>query len=406
MSKKYSTGTQYRPYLDRFHNHPYVLPVTTFLVLFFLSIASFIGFNAQGNPPSDSHIVEFSIERERRSVPTRAKTVGEFLSKIDVTLGENDIVEPSVDTRIDDEKFHINVYRARPITIVESGQERKFAYSAATTPRSVVRQAGIEVHPEDKVESKLPDNFLKEGVLGEKVIIERSTPADINLYGSHVPVRTHARTVGELLEEKNIKVADNDEVRPSPDTPIKQGIQIFVVRPGTKLVTAEEEIPMPEEVVEDPRLSFGVQVVRQEGSPGKRVVTYQVEMENGKEISRKRIQEVVAVKPVKQVIAKGKAVYIPSDKSSLLSAAGIQPSDHQYVDYIIQKESGWNPNARNASSGAYGLCQALPGSKMTSAGADWEVNPITQLKWCDGYAQSRYGGWANAYAAWQRQHWW
>src|SRR5690606_9883023 len=146
-------------------------------------------------------------------------------------LGENDIVEPSVDTRIDDEKFHINVYRARPITIVESGQERKFAYSAATTPRSVVRQAGVEVHPEDKVESKLPDNFLKEGVLGEKVIIERSTPADINLYGSHVPVRTHARTVGELLEEKNIKVADNDEVRPSPDTPIKQGIQIFVVRP-------------------------------------------------------------------------------------------------------------------------------------------------------------------------------
>ena len=75
-------------------------------------------------------------------------------------------------------------------------------------------------------------------------------------------------------------------------------------------------------------------------------------------------------------------------------------------DKLIEKESGWNPVARNRSSGAYGLCQALPGTKMASAGSDWESNPVTQLKWCNGYAKGRYGSWAAAYSFWQRNHYW
>lgn len=425
MSKKYNVSKQGTSHTDKLHGFSHALLIAVFLVLFFLSVVSIIGFSAQSVAPSDSRIIEFSIERERRSIPTRAKTVGEFLDKIEVKLGRYDIVEPSVDTVIDDEKFHINVYRARPITIVEPGKERKFAYSAATTPRSVVRQAGVEVYPEDRIESKLPDNFLKEGVLGEKVVIERSVPANINLYGSHVPVRTHARTVGELLEEKSIALADKDEVKPSPDTPIKSDMQIFVIRSGTKLVTTHEEIPMPTETVEDPQLSFGVQVVRQEGSPGKKAITYQVILENGKEVGRKKIQEVVSVEPVKHIIAKGKAVYIPEDRASIMRAAGIPQSDFPYAEAIINRENGlwcptrWQgqahcpafyeekyPGAENDTSLGYGLCQSTPAVKMSTAGSDWRTNAVTQMKWCSEYAAERYGSWRNAYQFWQNNHWW
>ncbi|MEI9914097.1 MAG: hypothetical protein WDN66_03915 [Candidatus Saccharibacteria bacterium] len=52
------------------------------------------------------------------------------------------------------------------------------------------------------------------------------------------------------------------------------------------------------------------------------------------------------------------------------------------------------------TSAGYGLCQATPGYKMASAGSDWATDPITQLKWCNGYAVSRYGGWYNAYVHW------
>ncbi|WP_086832602.1 transglycosylase SLT domain-containing protein, partial [Streptomyces sp. NRRL B-24572] len=55
----------------------------------------------------------------------------------------------------------------------------------------------------------------------------------------------------------------------------------------------------------------------------------------------------------------------------------------QYASFskIVEHESGWNPSATNSSSGAYGLVQALPGSKMSSAGADWKTNAATQIKW-------------------------
>ena len=70
----------------------------------------------------------------------------------------------------------------------------------------------------------------------------------------------------------------------------------------------------------------------------------------------------------------------------------------QCFSNIVNTESTWNYRAVNASSGAYGLVQALPGSKMSSAGADWQTNPATQIKWGLNYMDSRYG---SPCAAWQ-----
>lgn len=90
----------------------------------------------------------------------------------------------------------------------------------------------------------------------------------------------------------------------------------------------------------------------------------------------------------------------------LAEMAGVDLEDWDYVDYIIHHESRWKPRARNQSSGAYGLCQSLPARKMRSAGDDYQDNAITQLKWCHGYAQERYGGWEQAYNFWKRNYWW
>lgn len=89
-----------------------------------------------------------------------------------------------------------------------------------------------------------------------------------------------------------------------------------------------------------------------------------------------------------------------------MAAAGISPADYQYVEYIVQKESGWRYTAVNAGSGATGLCQSLPASKMATAGGDYLTNPVTQLRWCNSYAQARYGSWAGAYQFWISRHWW
>ncbi|GAA1569785.1 hypothetical protein GCM10009678_60650 [Actinomadura kijaniata] len=67
-------------------------------------------------------------------------------------------------------------------------------------------------------------------------------------------------------------------------------------------------------------------------------------------------------------------------------------SNRQYkcLVKLWQRESGWNHKARNRSSGAYGVPQAMPGRKMRSAGKDWRTNPATQIKWGLRYIKGRY----------------
>ncbi|MER6102211.1 lytic transglycosylase domain-containing protein [Streptomyces sp. NPDC001832] len=82
------------------------------------------------------------------------------------------------------------------------------------------------------------------------------------------------------------------------------------------------------------------------------------------------------------------------------------PADQfQCFSNIVNHESTWNYQASNPSSGAYGLVQALPGSKMASAGADWQTNPATQIKWGLSYMDGRYGSPCGAWSFWQANHW-
>jgi hypothetical protein len=74
-----------------------------------------------------------------------------------------------------------------------------------------------------------------------------------------------------------------------------------------------------------------------------------------------------------------------------LSAYGWAASQMSPLVSLWNRESGWNVYASNSSSGAYGIPQALPGSKMASAGPDWETNAATQITWGLGYITGRYG---------------
>lgn len=87
-------------------------------------------------------------------------------------------------------------------------------------------------------------------------------------------------------------------------------------------------------------------------------------------------------------------------------AASMVPSgQYQCFSNIVDHESSWNYRAVNASSGAYGLFQALPGSKMSSVGSDWQTNPATQIKWGLNYMDSRYGSPCEAWSFWQANSW-
>lgn len=412
----------FRKLLDReLHKHPFAIPVITITVLSFLTMFGLVILSSQSIDTNESHVVQLSVDGKKIVLPTRAYKVGDFLERSKVKIKNGDVVEPAMDTEIDSDDFRINVYRAKPITIID-GTKRIQAVSAATTPRAIAAQVGVRVHAEDRITQANHKDVLRDYVLGTELIIERATPVNLNLYGTPVTVRTHAVTISELLKEKNVTAAGDDTITPTGDTPIKADMQIFVTRLGTKIETKSEEVANEQQIIEDANLSFGTVALRQAGSPGKKLVTYQIDLQNGKETGRKIIQEVRVLEPVPRITARGRAVSIPADKSAWMAAAGIAPRDYPYANYIISRESGWCPTKWQGQVGycppyyepihstdsgfGYGLCQSTPASKMSSAGSDWQTNAVTQLKWCSGYAIGRYGSWEAAYNFWISRHWW
>jgi len=91
---------------------------------------------------------------------------------------------------------------------------------------------------------------------------------------------------------------------------------------------------------------------------------------------------------------------------SRMSAYGWgSPAEWSALQALWTRESGWNYQATNASSGAYGIPQALPASKMSSAGSDWKTNPATQIEWGLAYIKGRYGSPSAAWTHEQSSGW-
>ncbi|MBQ3370228.1 MAG: hypothetical protein IJG48_04300 [Mogibacterium sp.] len=90
---------------------------------------------------------------------------------------------------------------------------------------------------------------------------------------------------------------------------------------------------------------------------------------------------------------------------SLLPDFGWPPSELEPLIYLWNKESGWNPHSHNKRSGAHGIPQALPGSKMASEGSDYYTNAEPQIRWGLKYIANRYGSPSNAWAHWCSRGW-
>jgi hypothetical protein len=90
---------------------------------------------------------------------------------------------------------------------------------------------------------------------------------------------------------------------------------------------------------------------------------------------------------------------------ALLAEFGFSADQFSCLDSLWASESGWRVTADNPHSSAYGIPQALPGSKMSSAGPDWATNPVTQIRWGLGYIQDRYGSPCSAWSFKQGRGW-
>lgn len=335
---------------------------------------------------------------------TQADTLKDAFKEAGIEVDSHDAVEPAIDEKLVASDYQVNIYRARPVTVID-GATRLKVITPYQTAEQIIADVGISLHPEDTTSLSRSTDIISDGA-GLKLEIKRATALTLDLYGKRTEIRTQMTTVGEMLKEKGITLAENDRASREPSTPITTGLEVRVWREGTQTISVDEAVAFGIEQIKDADRPIGYKAVRTAGIDGQRSATYEINVINGQQVSQTEIAAIITQQPQTQVEVIGsKPNLLPytggGSKTEWLAASNIPQESWGYADFMVARESTWNPNALNKSSGACGLAQALPCSKL---GPNWN-NPVVALNWMNSYANGRYGSWENAYNFWQKNHW-
>ncbi|MDB5180998.1 MAG: hypothetical protein JWO54_761 [Candidatus Saccharibacteria bacterium] len=230
---------------------------------------------------------------------TDKKTIGEALKDNGIELDIRDSVEPSRDDELIAPDYQVNIYRARPVFVID-GSTRVKIMTPYQVPERIAKDAGITMYPEDATRLLPSGDFIGDGA-GLQMSIDRAVPLTLDLYSKKTLIRTQGDTVGEMLKEKGIVLGVNGRVSVPETTPIVSGMEVRVWQEGKQTVTLDEATPFTSERIFDADREVGYKVVSTVGVPGVRANTYEIEVKDGVEISRTKIASIVTKEPVKQI---------------------------------------------------------------------------------------------------------
>ena len=266
-----------------------------------------------------------------------------------------------------------------------------------------------------------------------------------------ITVLTSKTKVSEILEENHIILSSDEIVIPNMEEEITTTNSIIITKEGKEPVKiasiSEEELngnvedivenysniveeiitvqePIPFETITKDVSNGGTKTNRviQVGKNGIKEVTYRVKYKDQVEIERTEISSKIIKEPVNKIVevqtkivtsrsasisrnVSGSVAEYQAYAAQMCSSYGWSETDFECLVRLWNRESGWNPYACNSSSGAYGIPQALPGSKMASAGSDYQTNYKTQINWGLSYIKARYGTPQNAWNHSQSTGW-
>lgn len=180
---------------------------------------------------------------------------------------------------------------------------------------------------------------------------------------------------------------------------------------GSYAALTRDSEPAPQVVADDATASTQT-VPSDQGSLDKAYRKLKAEQAAAEEAERARIANELAAQQAAAQQASAPDVPASCDEYSgnralgcaVLLEVGFGLDQMGCLDSLWTKESNWRESAHNSSSGAHGIPQALPGSKMATFGADWETNPVTQIRWGLDYIRKRYGTPCDAWSFWQSEH--
>jgi uncharacterized protein YabE (DUF348 family) len=367
-----------------------------------------------GGPVAWSQVdktVHLVVDGQDRAITTSAADVGGVLAAAGYHAGPHDLLAPGASTPVHD-GTRIVLRRGR-LLILDVDGTRTEVWTTASTVMEAMGQLGYST--------------------ADLVSVSRSqrlplTPTDITLRspmlvtvlhdGMRQQVTTTAATPAQLLADLGVTMRPSDRLSVAPTSTLKAGETIRLTRVDRKLVTRMEKVPFRTKRVSDAQLTAGRTQVVTPGRAGAQRVTYALIYIDGRLAGRTKTASVVVTAPREQVVRVGtkQPTYAtvatvagtPVSPGSaqaiaqqMLGSFGFGSDQWGCLQTLWNNESGWRVHASNPS-GAYGIPQALPGSKM---GPGWEDDAAVQIRWGLGYIKSRYGTPCGAWGYWQSHGW-
>lgn len=270
------------------------------IVAVLLVVFTFIALNHRAHAMTGSgRLVTIHDRGVEKVLLSEGETIGDALENAGITLDSHDVVEPAVTQKLIASEYQINIYRARPVTVVD-GPTRQRVVTAYQTAEQIAKDAGVTLYAEDETKITRSSDFINDGA-GLQVAIDRATAFNFTLYGKSSEARTQSSTVGGMLKDKGVTLAENDRVSVPISTPIVPGLDVRVWREGKQTITVDEEIDFTIEKIQDADQEVGYRQVTTAGEKGQRHVTYEVTIQDGQETGRTEIASITATEPKKQV---------------------------------------------------------------------------------------------------------
>lgn len=348
--------------------------------------------------------VALEIDGQTRTVHTTASDVSGVLKSAHVSVGAHDIVAP-------DESAHIRnggkivIDRGHLLHLTVDGKTRDVWVNADSVAEAL-SQLGFGAADAVSVSraKRLDVGTTDIAITSPKRVVFRVDKRT-------VVIDSAGPTVEDAAKAAHIFIGPHDRVSAPVHSALKDNQIITIRRVRYAEQTADVPVPFGVTKQNDPSSLAGNESTVSAGQNGVNRVTYQLVYVDGQLSGKVVLSTSVLKAPVNQVDKVGtqQPTVTPANQAQaiaekMVAARGWDNSQFSCLVSLWSKESGWRTNAANPS-GAYGIPQALPGSKMASAGADWQTNAATQITWGLNYIAGVYGTPCAAWAHSQATNW-
>lgn len=273
----------------------------------------------------------------------------------------------------------------KTVTIAFDGREIQVSTFSSTVV-GVLRGQGIEVHEEDKVVPQLHEKISE----GMRITIHRAFEIKLIDGGKEQNILTAEKTVEDLLRSLDIHIDENDKVQPDLSTPIMKGDEIQITRVEEEVVTETQDIPFQTVVKYSESLDYGESRKVQEGQKGLKEIEYKVVYEDGVEVAREMLREIVHRTAVNEIIERATLNYIVTSRGEVKRYKKV------YIMEATAYDAGYESTGKRPGDPYYGITRSGTKVRPGVVAVDPKVIPLGSKLYIESIDGTKSYGFASA----------